>query len=117
MLQRDFEALLVAAKLAYIRAGKFHILPHEWDSFITGGHFVFLDGDKPQWIPPKRVDISALANGSTAQMSNKHYIYCVRIGTVNESTPDNLLDQKEERHKGKAAADTSANERHTIATA
>lgn len=60
MLQRDCEALLVAAKLGQIRGGEFQIVivPIEWDNFIQGGHFVFLNQDKPQWIPPNSELIS-----------------------------------------------------------
>ena len=98
MTKWDYEALLIAAELGRIMAGKFVLLHKNWEAFIHGAHFVFLDGTKKSRFLPKKVHLESLADDTPYDKKKARQYYCVRIGGRDGSTQNESLMEQVDRN-------------------
>ena len=98
MLQKDYEALLVAADLARIKDDSFQVKPKEWMLYLSGWYFDSLDGDRPR-LDKKYLDFEHTINGGEKDISRRVNIYSLRIGRhLKSATCQDLTQQLKETH-------------------
>jgi hypothetical protein len=99
MLQKDYDALLIAADLAMICKGKLMIKKEAWTDYLSSSLFDELKEDRPRHNNG-RFDLDSALNGTPRNASKRDVYHTVQLGTnISDAACQNMQQQLKATHK------------------